>query len=150
MTRFELATPATRTRCATRLRYIPKFYILTAKLSFCSGALPLSQKRYLIVFVRQSATSRQFIFNRKTYVLLEHATPLLGRYLIVLVGRVPRPDLLSFQYACTIIIARKYFLQVFFQIFLYSQIICHCERPAGASQSHNCYDCAITTSLRSS
>lgn len=24
MTRFELATPATRTRCATKLRYIPK------------------------------------------------------------------------------------------------------------------------------
>ena len=28
MTRFELAAPATRTRCATRLRYIPKFYYL--------------------------------------------------------------------------------------------------------------------------
>ena len=30
MTRFELATPATRTRCATRLRYIP-----TSILYYC-------------------------------------------------------------------------------------------------------------------
>ena len=27
MTRFELATPATRTRCATQLRYIPRKYL---------------------------------------------------------------------------------------------------------------------------
>ena len=28
MTRFELATPATRTQCATKLRYIPTHYLI--------------------------------------------------------------------------------------------------------------------------
>lgn len=34
MTGFEPATPATRTRCATKLRYIPIFMILTQNLRF--------------------------------------------------------------------------------------------------------------------
>ena len=34
MTRFELATPATRTRCATRLRYIPTFILYYCYLIF--------------------------------------------------------------------------------------------------------------------
>ena len=40
MTRFELATPATRTRCATKLRYIPIFWFW-----FCSAptVLPLAK-----------------------------------------------------------------------------------------------------------
>ena len=66
MTRFELATPATRTRCATRLRYIPTTYSIIAKLAFCSGALPLSQNNSLDCFARQSATSRK-LFARPQY-----------------------------------------------------------------------------------
>ena len=39
MTRFELATPATRTRCATKLRYIPTIFMNRNLVSV--GALPL-------------------------------------------------------------------------------------------------------------
>ena len=53
MTGFEPATPATRTRCATKLRYIP---IIS--------------------------------YYHKTFVLCG-SFPLLGRYSIFLVGRVP-------------------------------------------------------------
>ena len=53
MTRFERATPSSQARCATKLRYIPKV-IFTIFIWFSkfllSGALPTSQKQYLIVF----------------------------------------------------------------------------------------------------
>lgn len=41
MTGFEPATPATRTRCATKLRYIPKIFIIL----FCTSILtPTNEK----------------------------------------------------------------------------------------------------------
>ena len=50
MTGFEPATPATRTRCATKLRYIPiKLYY--HKTYVLSGALPLSQKQFTGLFL---------------------------------------------------------------------------------------------------
>ena len=60
MTGFEPATPATRTRCATKLRYIPIncFYLCSAPT-----VLPLLE-RYLIVLVGRVklATYRLFEF----------------------------------------------------------------------------------------
>ena len=44
MTRFELATPATRTRCATRLRYIPILYCGLAWLLAFSGSTGKAQR----------------------------------------------------------------------------------------------------------
>ena len=69
MTRFELAPPATRTRCATRLRYIP--IILVPHLD------------NIVIYL---------IVNRKIFILLRCATPLTNRYLIDLFGRVLHPD----------------------------------------------------------
>ena len=40
MTRFELATPATRTQCATRLRYIPKIFNFVPNLAVCQVRYP--------------------------------------------------------------------------------------------------------------
>ena len=37
MTRFELATPCSRSRCATRLRYIPKSIFSSLFEEFCQG-----------------------------------------------------------------------------------------------------------------
>ena len=64
MTGFEPATPTSRTLCATKLRYIPLFLLYTETV-VSAGVPPLSQKRYLIVFVRQSATSRYFYYTPK-------------------------------------------------------------------------------------
>ena len=67
--------------CATS-RYL---HFITNKTFVLLCALPLSQKRYLIVFARQSATSRYILYctTNKTFVLL-CALPLSQkRYLIV-------------------------------------------------------------------
>ena len=44
MTRFELATPATRTRCATRLRYIPTILDFQMFHIFKSALPPLMKQ----------------------------------------------------------------------------------------------------------
>ena len=48
MTGFEPATPSSRTKCATKLRYIPRYLVLLVGLE-AHYVLPL-RKRYLIVF----------------------------------------------------------------------------------------------------
>ena len=49
MTRFELATPATRTRCATKLRYIPIYYIKFSTLGACLYQAATSHKTWHLV-----------------------------------------------------------------------------------------------------
>lgn len=49
MTRFELATPATRTRCATRLRYIPTILNFQMFYIFKSALPPLGETIHRIV-----------------------------------------------------------------------------------------------------
>lgn len=44
MTRFELAPPATRTRCATRLRYIPTFICNRKTFVLLGCATPLTNR----------------------------------------------------------------------------------------------------------
>ena len=53
MTRFELATPATRTRCATKLRYIPILVILFS-LGSAPTVLPSQKILNGSYFLRQS------------------------------------------------------------------------------------------------
>ncbi len=68
MTRFELATPATRTQCATRLRYIP-ILLKSQNFRFARVRYP-SLKSIINRFVRQSATSRNILFN--FYITIIH------------------------------------------------------------------------------
>ena len=50
MTRFELATPATRTQCATRLRYIPKIFNFVPNLAVCQVRYPSRKNLPLATF----------------------------------------------------------------------------------------------------
>ena len=69
MTGFEPAAPSSRTKCATKLRYIPIYTIqlfygiiawqLWAKNPFCLGATSSQENlTFSQLFSRQSATSR--------------------------------------------------------------------------------------------
>lgn len=88
MTRFELATPATRTRCATRLRYIPTLFNFSWLLTF-NGSTFCACNGFAISAQTFALSSQS---ARKTCVLLRCATPLTNRYLIDLFGRVLHPD----------------------------------------------------------
>ena len=86
MTRFELATPATRTRCATKLRYIPIILFNFQRLQLVSGATsPLHLETILNRFSRSPCYIPKFysIFNGCSLLAALPAPSISKRYLIV-------------------------------------------------------------------
>ena len=72
MTRFELATPATRTRCATKLRHIPTFLYRsvvcpldgsTSSRSFALCATASPQKWHLVIFSSAECHIPTFLYR---------------------------------------------------------------------------------------
>ena len=102
MTGFEPAAPATRTRCATKLRYIPIYLYFV-----CHSGVSFGNQRYQVL----SQNNTQLFCSAECYIpiflyfvchsgfpLVTSATkPLTKQYLIVLFGRVLHPDLFIFS-----------------------------------------------------
>ena len=69
MTRFELATPCSRSRCATRLRYIPKNLFSIRFEAFCQGE-------------RRCAYYSPFLLSKQTRPYLLLLDTLLFRHIL--------------------------------------------------------------------
>ena len=98
MTGFEPATPATRTRCATKLRYIPLLF--NFQLSRTYGASSHKTIHWIVLFGRVKLRYIPLLFNfqlSRTYGASSHKTI----HWIVLFGRVklryiPPPEVVPY------------------------------------------------------
>ena len=83
MTRFERATPSSQAKCATKLRYIPKYLVINGKtfvLPEC--ATPLTN-RYLIDLFGRVLHPKVFSFHTDIPIQKRYKTILIKRNIIV-------------------------------------------------------------------